>query len=383
MQRMLGVPLPNVPQRQLSTVEQNRVLLGILQYRPQHGVSRQVWATTLVEYRHDAMTFMEELNVFFGENFDEDPIWNGVLARPIGGVFNLSSASARRDAYEWAQNAYSAWTPATAENPINYAIFDVGPGALEDRVQAKEMLDNLTVLGHEATGGCLEFSVVSSVFGIYLLAHITGLHNHLDRHMARIGLQANPLWSLRFEFIRPQNDREIMQRQVMRVEYGWHGEAPQRQVHIDPDLEQALLAEVEDLRQVRMLDVEVAAEAQLDETRRRMDLIDGLVRLTLEERQQQNEGFGRRLRELAREPRAQEAAFSAEAENEAIAAQDIAPARAEEAAPRHRRSPSAEQSLEPWVQPWDELTRAMPDSQVPQSTPEDSPNAGRDFGAGL
>ena len=44
MQHMLGVPLPDVPQRDLNTSERHGVLLSMRQYRPEHGVSRKFWA---------------------------------------------------------------------------------------------------------------------------------------------------------------------------------------------------------------------------------------------------------------------------------------------------------------------------------------------------
>lgn len=307
MQHVLGVPLPNVPQDQVSTMERLTVLVNL-----QHGVSLEVWLQTVAEHRHEAMAFMRGIDFIFEVNVDEEPIRSGVLARPIGGVFNLSSASARRDAYEWAQQAYHAWTPATAENPITYAIFDVGPGALEDRVQAREMVDNLTMLGYVATGGCLELFVVESLLGLYLLAQITGLHNHLDAYMARTGRQANSLSNLRFEFIRPQNGREIMQREAMRVEYGWWDHRPQRQVQFDPDFERGMLADIEEMQQNRPIGVEDAADARQEERRRRMDLVNGLRRLTPEERQRQDERIDPRLREIEQERLARAVARAAE-----------------------------------------------------------------------
>jgi len=380
MQRMLGVPLPNVPQGRMTNRERHTILANMLQYRPEHGVSREVWVQTVADHRHEAMAFMRGIGFIFENNIDEEPIRNGVLARPIGGVFNLSSASARREAYEWAQQAYYAWTPETAENPINYAIFDVGPGTLEDRVQAREMLDSLTMLGFDATGGCLEFFVVESPLGLYLIAQITGLHDHLEAYMARTGRQVNPLSNLRFEFIRPQNGNEFLQRDAMRVEYGWRDHHPQRQVQFDPDFERGVLADIQEMQQNRPPGVEDAADARQEERRRRMDLVDGLRRLTPEERQRQDEGIDPRLLEIGQERLARAAARAAEREDETIAGRDIVPPRAEEAAPRHRRSPFAEQSLEPWVQPWGELTRAMPGSQ---GNPEGSPTAEGGFGEGL
>jgi hypothetical protein len=242
------------------------------------------------------------------------------------------------------------------------------------------MLDNLTMLGSDATGGCLEFFVVESPLGLYLLAQITGLHNHLAAYMARTGRRVNPLSNLRFEFIRPRNGREILQRDAIRVEYGWRDHRPQHQVQVDPDFERGALADIEEMQQNRPPGVEDAADTRQEERRRRMDLVDGLRRLTPEERQRRDEGIDPRLLEIEQERLARAAARAAEREDETIAGGDIVPARAEEVAPRHRRSPFAEQSLEPWVQPWDELTRAMPGFQ---GNPVRSPTAERGFEEGL
>lgn len=318
MQRMLGVPIPNVPQGGLNTRERRQVLLSMVHYRLEHRVSREFWAEIVAEHRHEAMAFMGGLNFFFEDNIDEDPILNGVLARPIGGVFNLSSDSARRGAYEWAQQAYNAWTPATQEHPINYAIFDIGPGTLEDRVQAQDLLDNLTMSGTEATGNRIEFLVVESPFGLYVLGKITGFGHGLDSRISRTGRLDNPLSNLVFEFIRPQNGRETAQRELIRQNIGWREERPQPHVDFDLDLEQAMLADIEEMHQNRLPRVEAAAQDQEDARRHRMELVDGLVRMTPEERQRQDGRIDRRRREMAQERRAQAAALAAEAEIEAI-----------------------------------------------------------------
>ena len=366
MQHMLGLPVANMRQGELNFEERRLLLRNMLQYWPEHGVSREVWAETVVEHRHEAMAFLRGGNFVFENGFGPDPvIVHGVLARPVGGVFNLASESARRDAYEWAQQRYDAWTPATADHPLNFAIFDIGPGALEDRVQASELLVLLADSGEEVTQNQMEFTSIRSESGVFLLAQVTGFRHELANRRPRTRHhRENPLSNLRFEFIRPQNRNEIAQQEFTRQDIGWRVEPLQRHVHFDLD-EQAVLADIEEMHQNRMPRVEIAAQNQQNERRLRMDLVDGLRRMTPEERQRQDEGIARVRREMRQERRAQAAALAAEADNETITGRDDMPARAEENAPRHRRSPFSEQSLEPWAQPWDELTRAMPGWQAP------------------
>jgi hypothetical protein len=97
---------------------------------------------------------------------------------------------------------------------------------------------------------------------------------------------------------------------------------------------------------------------------------------TAEESQREDDQLNQRLREMFLGP--PDAVQAAQAEDETITGWDFVPARVGETIPerRRRRAPFAEQELEPWVQRWDELTRAMPSrSQAQQNTPEESSSA--------
>lgn len=335
MQHMLGLPVANMRQGELNFEERRLLLRNMLEYRPEHGVSREVWTETVAEHRNEAMAFLRGGNFVFENGFGPGPvIMHGLLARPVGGVFNLASESARRDAYEWAQQRHDAWTPATADHPVNLAIFDIGPGALEDRVQASELLALLTDSGEEVTQNQIESTSIGSESGVFLLAHVTGFRHELTNRMPRTRRhRENPLSNLRFEFIRPQNRDEIAQQQFTRQNIGWRVEPPQRHVHFDLD-EQAVLADIEEMRQNRMPRVEVNAQNPRDERRLRMDLVDGLRRMTPEERQRQDEGIDRVRREMRQERRAQATTLAAEADNATITGRDAVPARAEDTAPQ-------------------------------------------------
>lgn len=148
MQRMLGVPIPAGRAGEVSAVERRLLISRVLQYRPEHGVSREAWADVVAEYRHEVVALMNGGFFFFEEeNVDGLPIMCGALTYKIGGVFNLSSETARRDAYQWAQERYNVWTRTTAGHLMNYAIFDVGPGTPEEREKTTKILDILSIAG--------------------------------------------------------------------------------------------------------------------------------------------------------------------------------------------------------------------------------------------
>jgi hypothetical protein len=103
---------------------------------------------------------------------------------------------------------------------------------------------------------------------------------------------------------------------------------------------------------------------------------------TREEMDREADLLDQRAREMFLNPR--DAVQAAQAEDETITGWDFVPARAGEVVPRpRRRAPFAEQELEPWVQPCNELTRAMPRSQAPQNTAEGSPSDEREEEEGL
>lgn len=406
MQRMLGVPMPADRQGALSDMDRRLLISRLLQYRPEHGVSREAWADVVAEHRHEVVALMNGGFLFFEpENVDRLPIMRGALAHPIGGVFNLSSETARRDAYQWAQERYNVWTPTTAGHLMNYAILDVGPGTPEDREDAAELLDILSITGEEATGGQIEFTTIESPFGQFMLAQVTGRGLELeDRfpghpHPRR----ENPLSNLMFEFIRPQGARERTQREELRQDMGIFREGPQlQQGPADLDLDHAILADarinpvpranrtIQNI--VQNWDQEDDPEEVPAHLANHVDngLEDRLTieRLTIlrlrahEEMEQEADRVDQRSREMFQTRR--DAVQTAHAQDETITGWDFAPARAGVNGRGLRRSPFAEQSLEPWVQPWDELTRSMePRSRAPQNTPEGSPTARRGDEGGL
>ena len=378
MQRMLGLPVATERQGPLSDAERRQVLDRMLQYRLEHGVSREDWAGLVAEHRHEAVAFINGGNLVGDGNIVGHPIVHGALARPIGGVFNLASDTARRGAYEWAQERYNAWVPTRAEHPMMFAIFDVGPGSLQDREDAAELMDILTEFGHEATGGQIEFTEIESPLSQYLLAQVTGRGTELDDRFPGTGhsRRENPLSNLMFEFLHPRNARETAQREEIRQEMGWFRDPPQPG-HVgnegaDVALERALLA-----------DIELNANTRLAEDA----IVDALVLRLRTEEQRATEAA--RVDQRAREMfRVRQGMWGREAEDdETIVSLNFVPARPGEVVPREpgpRRSPFAEQSLEPWAQPWDELTRVLDlRPRVPQNTPEEEFTAEGESGAEL
>jgi hypothetical protein len=397
MQRLLGLPVTTERQGPLSVRKRRHLLTRMLQYRPEHGVSREAWVELVAEHRGEVMAFISGGNFFHHGNIDVDPIAHGALAVPIGGVFNLASDTARQAAYDWAQQRYNAWLPTTADHPLNFAIFDIGPGTPEDREEAAEVLDILTFSGHNATGGQVEFTVIESPFSQYLLAQVTGAGLALDDRFPGTGhsRRENPLSNLMFEFIRPQNAREVAQREELRWDLGWIHQDPQpehlQDDHPDLAVQHAIRANIERMMRMLMLaqgedEPEVrdrpASETSTEEDERIIAELT-LPRLrTREEMDREADLLDQRAREMFLNPR--DAVQAAQAEDETITGWDFVPARAGEVVPRpRRRAPFAEQELEPWVQPCNELTRAMPRSQAPQNTAEGSPSDEREEEEGL
>jgi hypothetical protein len=266
----------------------------MLQYRLEHGVSREDWAGLVAEHRDEAEAFINGGNLVDDGNVVRHPIVHGALAGPIGGVFNLASDTARRDAYEWAQQQYNAWSPTRAEHPMNFGIFDIGPGSLEDREDAAELMNILTEFGHEATGGQIEFTVIESPLSQYLLAQVTGRGTELDDRFPGTGhsRRENPLSNLMFEFLRPRNARETAQREAIRQEMGWF---PPQPGHVgnggaDLALDRAILA-----------DIEMNANTRQAETATVDALADTMSNLrTEEEREREAARVDQRAREMFR-----------------------------------------------------------------------------------
>jgi hypothetical protein len=179
---------------------------------------------------------------------------------------------------------------------------------------------------------------------------------------------------------------------VIRQNLGWIGQDAQpehiqdddRELEIQRNIQEnirgmmrtLMLAEGEDEPEVRD---RPASETSNEEDERIIAELT-LPRLrTAEEREREADRLNLRLREMFLGPR--DAVQAAQAEDETITGWDFVPARVVEAIPerRRRRAPFAEQELEPWAQPWDELTRVLPPrSQVPHDTPEESPSAERE-----
>lgn len=377
MQRMLGVPVATERQGPLSDAERRNVLARMLQYRSEHGVSREVWAGLVAEHRDEAVAFINGGNLVDDEDVVRHLAAHGALVGPIEGVFNLASDTARRGAYEWAQERYNAYLPTTAEHAQNFAIFDFGPGSLEDREDAAEVMNILTEFGPEATGGQIEFTVIESPLIQYLLVQVTGRGTALDDRFPGTGhsRRENPLSNLMFEFLRPRNAREAAQREAIRQQMGWFRDPPQPgnmgNGGVDLALERAMLADIQTNANTRVAESAVADALALTTARFRSQ----------EEMELEAARVDQRIREMFRVRRGM---FGPEAEDETIVGWNFVPARLGEGIPREsrpRRSPFAEQSLEPWAQPWDELTRVL--DLRPQNTPEDSSIAEWETGAEL
>lgn len=204
MQRMLGLPVQGGRQGRLFDYEQMRLLDETLAYREQHGVSEDAWEEHVRVHQHEAGAFILNGGSFPGPDTDVPPLSHGLLAHPIGGVFNLSSEASRQEAYEWAYRARSAWTPAKLEDDFNYAIFDIGPGADVDVVRGAALLDALTEADPDLAESGLELRMVEEERHQFLLAKIidAGIARNEGAFLPR---RENPLFRCRFQFLRQQD----------------------------------------------------------------------------------------------------------------------------------------------------------------------------------
>ena len=363
MQRHLEVAVRDNNNNPLDAAERAQLLKALLRFRPEHGIERAEWNALRDLHRQEVIDWLES-DAFFAENTRNWPIIHGLLGRPVGGVFNVSNVAARQEAYEWAQQRYSAWSPARANHMLNYAIFDVGPGSLDDRVAASALLEVLDTFGEESTLGQLEFTDIEAPEFRYFLIQVTGAGIALDGTEPR--RRATPLSNIRFAFIQPQNarDRALQQEQIQTIadlDLVCNRAAPGRQDFAGAGRGAA----------GRFHDMIPANHAWDDDEDMRvldMEQIDGLAV------HGPRPNHERRLRN----PEPAAARVVQDVENETIVGWDFVPAAADELVPRRERR------FEAWAQPWDELTRTMqPASQGSSSTSEDSEADEMDDGAGL
>lgn len=201
MQRMLHLPFPEVTrQGPVAREERLLVLNAMLERRPQHGVSDEEWQEIVNALHEDAHDFvMSEFDTEFDlDNTHTFPIGHGVLGTPIGGVFNLSIESGRREAYEWAEARKLAWRATDADNANNYAIFDIGPGGTRFELEAAaNFLDLLLLHGETLTEGQVAFTQIVTDNATCLLVRYTGRVLEPFRDPQNT---PNPLRGVQFDF---------------------------------------------------------------------------------------------------------------------------------------------------------------------------------------
>lgn len=201
MQRMLRLPLESIrSQGPLRRADRVTVIDAMLEFRPEHGVSNEDWQRLVDTLNHEVRDFVTEENSEFDQdNFDMFPISHGVLGTTIGGVFNMSNAASRQEAYEWAEARKRAWLTTEADHPENWAIFDIGPGGtLMDREAAVEFLEVLRRDGERLTEGQMVFAQVMTETSTALLAKYTGRVLEPFRDVRHTH---NPLLNVAFGFL--------------------------------------------------------------------------------------------------------------------------------------------------------------------------------------
>lgn len=177
MQRFIGMPVPEDRAEDPGRMTQVEAIFdALLENRDPDRVSQEAWGV-MVQASHERMLQFVRVLAFRPAPQHDLYTRNGVLTRPVGGVFNLVSAEARRLAYNWAnerQQDYQQWH--SEEDPRNYAIFDVGPSGTPDEIiYAKELMKMLLENGARLTDGRMDFSRINHSTGYTLVVKLTGV----------------------------------------------------------------------------------------------------------------------------------------------------------------------------------------------------------------
>lgn len=201
MQRLLRLPLEFIRvQGPLRRADRVTIINAMLEFRPQHGVSNEDWQHLVDTLNHEVRDFVTEENSEC--DLDDDnffPISHGVLGTPIGGVFNMSNAASRQEAYEWAEARKRAFRTTEAEDPDNWAIFDIGPGGtLMEREAAADFLEVLVRDGERLTEGQMIFTQIATTNATTLLARYTG---RVIEPFRDVRHTHNPLLNVAFGFL--------------------------------------------------------------------------------------------------------------------------------------------------------------------------------------
>lgn len=175
MQRLIGMPVPDdrgeIPDRMTQV---HAIFHAMIVNRDPDRVSEEAWELMIQTFHERMVQFVRSI-VFRLAPEHVFPTRNGVLTRPVGGVFNMVSTEARRQAYNWAyerQQAYQHWNE---DDPRNYAIFDVGPSGTPDEIiYAKELMKMLLENGSRLTEDRMDFVRINHATGYTLLVKLIG-----------------------------------------------------------------------------------------------------------------------------------------------------------------------------------------------------------------
>lgn len=187
MARIMNVSVP----RELQASENitghfGRIYDAMLEHRSIHNVGEHQWDETVSRERQSVINLLPMVaerppDTAFG------PLQYALLSEKVGGVFNMVAANSRRRAYNWAYTRQQEITAHDLDNPLNFAIFDIGPGGTAaEELYAKQLMKFLVQDGERKTEGRIRFLCLERPDGYALCAQITGVGARMDNPLRDI-----------------------------------------------------------------------------------------------------------------------------------------------------------------------------------------------------
>jgi hypothetical protein len=150
---------PQAPLWQPSLLETATISRLLRRYHSMHAVTNTQWEALITADTESIEEFLADGPAIRPERSQ----WthNGVLLRPVGGVFNMAVHSGRLEAFLWMHDTVRNWGNHSINSPRSSAVFQIGPGGDEDtRVHVARMMVYLGIRGHRAALGRISFNHV-------------------------------------------------------------------------------------------------------------------------------------------------------------------------------------------------------------------------------
>lgn len=118
------------------------ILAALREHNPEHAVEQQEWEALFDNHIREVTDLVQNGNMLTDEAQTHPFLQNGLLLRPVAGVFNMVAQDSREAALEWMYNTIRDYNPATHNGTdIGAAVFAMGPGGNENtRIEVARML---------------------------------------------------------------------------------------------------------------------------------------------------------------------------------------------------------------------------------------------------